>query len=567
MKKIILLLSTILVSSVSAQNYFGTKFIGETGSNSPSNLTKSGNRILLSSFIGGNLTGTFPITWRGGQDGILTSISTTDGSIQWIKQFAGGSAESVIDTAVDSAGNIYVTGFFSGAGATNGLDADPGSGVYTLSVPSAATNRDVFLVKLNPAGDFLWAKQLSSPSGAANDDVYAISIDSNGDILLAGSYVFIDFDPGAGNQTMTAVGTADAYILKLTSNGDFVWVKTFQGTSTKRITDMELDSSGNIYVVGSYQGNIDLNPDAVATDTKTTAGGFDSYVAKYSPTGDYLWGSSFGSTGADYLNKILLKDNNIYIGGYISGSVDLDPSTGVNSFTSAGGQDAFMSKFTTAGSYVTSFVIPGTTTNGDTVQDILMDSSNNIYLSGTFQNITVGGNNYASTVALADAFYLKLDSNLNFSKMYLEQGDGNQNAPLIQQLNGTKFLVVGGSKLNADFDFTSSVSPEVAPTAQIYTYLTKFDFETTAALGTIDSGVNSSNFTIYPNPAESDINIKSAKKIKMASIYSLDGKRVMTIDNNSNIKNINVSFLPKGVYIVQTTDENGEKAQAKLIKK
>lgn len=569
MEKLALWISIISVSLFNAQNYYGTEIIGELSTNMPQNLTKSADKLLISGFIGNNLTGSFPITFKGGnQDGIVTALSPTTGTIQWIKQFGGGSAESVVDTAIDAAGNIYITGFFSGAGATNGLDADPGSNVYTLSVPSPSANKDIFIIKLNPAGDFVWAKQLSSPSGTADDEVYSIKLDSAGNIILAGGYKYLDFDPGPGTVEMITQSQFSMYsfILKLTSNGDFIWVKTLPSLYS-RIHSIALDSSDNIYAVGRYSGTIDLNPDPTVSDIKTCLGTFNAFVAKYSPNGNYVWGASYGGSLADSPNKIILKDNNIFVGGYFGGTVDLDPSSGVNSYTYAGGVHAYISKFTTDGNYITSMVIPGTATNTDTITDMMMDENNNIYVSGSFENIiTLGGNNYASYSIIEDAFYLKLDSNLTFSKIYLIQGvNGAQKNSFIQKLDSTKFLAVGSSSAVTDFDFTSSVSPEVTPNAISYIYLTKFDFENTV-LDTNDFILDNSTFSIYPNPAEIYIYIKSTKKIRNAAIYSFDGKNLMTI-SGSDIKNINVSLLPKGVYIVQTVDENGDKNQSKFIKK
>lgn len=566
MKKILLVLGALTIAAINAQNYYGTQFIGESGTNNPTSFSKNGNIITLSSFIGGNLTGSFPITFLGGNaDGVLTKLNQTDGTIEWIKQFGGGGDEVVIDTTIDAAGNYYITGYMTGAGSL-ALDADPGTAVFPLPVTSLLANRDIFIVKLDAAGNFVWGKSMCSPSGAGNDDVSTIKLDSQGNILLAGSFVFIDFDPGSGTQTYTSVGNSDSFIVKLTNNGDFVWVKILSGTSNKKIMDMELDANDNIYVAGRFQGTIDLDPDAVATDTKTTAGNFDTFLAKYNSSGNYVWGNSYGSTAADKPEKILVNGNNVFVSGSFTGTVDLDPSTtGTNSVTAAAGQDAYLSKFSIDGVYSSSFVIPGTTTNLDVVRDIYIDqNTNNIYISGLFQSITLNSSVFNSVDANADAFYLKLNSDMTYSSIYLIQGALAQSVPLIMQLSTTKFIAAGASKSNADYDYTSNTSTEVPSNALTYTYITKFDFETTT-MGVDDILLNNS-LKIFPNPTKSDVNFITNTSINGVYIYNLDGKLVFS-QNRSNIEKINISILPQGTYILQTVDEKGKKLQTKLIKK
>ena len=126
MKKILLIVSSILTLGINAQNYYGSQFIGDSGLNTPSSVFKSDRGVLISGFIGGSLTGNFPITFKGGNaDGVLTKLSEADGTIQWIKQFGSASDEVVIDAVMDNSGNHYLTGYFMGAG-SNSFDADPG---------------------------------------------------------------------------------------------------------------------------------------------------------------------------------------------------------------------------------------------------------------------------------------------------------------------------------------------------------------------------------------------------------------------------------------------------------
>lgn len=279
---------------------------------------------------------------------------------------------------------------------------------------------------MDPEGNFLWAKAICTPgaTGAANDDVTSIKVDSLGNIILAGTYVQLDFDPGVGDQTMTATGNSDGFILKLDANGDFVWVKTLQGTSNKRIGDIVLDENNNIYTTGRYQGSIDLDPSSSTTDIRTTMGNFDSFVAKYDSSGNYVWGQSWGGTASDLTEKVIVNGNNVYVAGAFTGSVNLNPTgAGSPSVTSPlTSSDGYISSFTKDGVYNSSFVVVGNSSNLDTIQDVYFDESGNIYASGNFQSMTLGGNTYTSNGANADSYFLKLTNNLEFSNIYIVSG-------------------------------------------------------------------------------------------------------------------------------------------------
>ncbi len=562
MKKLLLVPAMLALGFAGAQNYYGSEFVGESGVNNPLNLTKANGKIVASGFIGGGLTGAFPISFKGGNtDGTLTKLSSVNGKIEWIKQFGGNGDEAVIDTTIDAAGNYYLTGYF-----TTSVDADPGTGVSMLSVKSPLANRDIFIIKLGPNGDFLWAKQMSSPSGGAPDDVMAIKLDSAGNIYLAGSYVYLDFDPGEGSQIYSATGNSDGFIVKLDSNGNFIWVKTLEGTSNKKVQDMHIDADDNIYVTGRFQGTIDLNPDPTVNDIRTTAGNMDTFVAKYTSSGAYVWGHSYGGAGADTSEKLAVSNGKVFVAGSFAQTVDLDPTTGINNQTVAGGDglDGYFSTFTTDGSYISSYVIPGTTTNGDTVKDIMIDNSGNILLAGLFQNITINGNTYSSATPNSDAYYIKLDSSQNFLGIYLIQGPQNQNIPRLIDLSGTQFIASGSSKGSTAFDYTKPTVFDDPSSAQYYTYYTKFDFETTT-LSANEQSVKS-QFSIYPNPVVSEVNLKSTNPVSCVYIFNMEGRKVYA-KSGIDIKTLNVSMLPNGIYILQSTDAKGNTQQTKMIKR
>ncbi|MBK7391281.1 MAG: SBBP repeat-containing protein [Bacteroidetes bacterium] len=110
-------------------------------------------------------------------------------------------------------GNSYITGRFA-----HTVDFDPSSGVFNLV---SNGQWDIFILKLDPAGNFVWVKQIG---GVDIDEGYSITLDKSGNILTTGRfYGQVDFDPGIGTNYLTAGSILDVFISKLDSNGNFLW--------------------------------------------------------------------------------------------------------------------------------------------------------------------------------------------------------------------------------------------------------------------------------------------------------------------------------------------------------
>src|ERR1043165_1308023 len=106
-------------------------------------------------------------------------------TLAWVKQIGGSSRENGYALAVDAAENQYVTGHFAGT-----LDFDPGPGTFNLTSAGAA---DIFVTKMDVAGNLVWAKQLG---GASPEWGQSIAVDAVGNVYITGSFSGVaDFDP------------------------------------------------------------------------------------------------------------------------------------------------------------------------------------------------------------------------------------------------------------------------------------------------------------------------------------------------------------------------------------
>ncbi|MCA9161779.1 MAG: SBBP repeat-containing protein [Planctomycetales bacterium] len=309
--------------------------------------------------------------------------------------------------AADLSGNIYLTGNFSD---TVQLDPD---GVAEPLVSAGQT--DVFLAKYDRDGEFLWAKQLG---GSGFDYVRDMAVDASGNIHLVGNFSgTADFDPSAETNQLTSAGDFDAFVVRLTADGELTWAKALAGTGFEVAQSLAVDANGAAYVLGAYFTTIDLNPSASQSFSRTTAGDSDIFLTKLDVNGNFVWGASMGGSGADFAAAVTLDaSNNVLVVGDFVGTADFDPSTATSNLTSGGNRDLFIAKLTTGGTFTWARRVGAGESELGT--GIATDASGNVYAVGSFRG-TVDFNPGAATVDLtsrddsqfgSDVFVLKLSA-------------------------------------------------------------------------------------------------------------------------------------------------------------
>lgn len=341
------------------------------------------------------------------------------GNLVWVKTFGGISGAGVSSIALDSLGNIFITGDFQGT-----CDFDTGAGISNLT---SVGNSDVFISKLDASGNFVWAKSMG---GTGLDSPVKIVLDDFGNIYTLGRFKgTADFDPGIGISNLTSLGNQeDNFITKLDALGNFIWAKGIGGVSYQYSCSMAIDGLGNIYVTGEFTGTVDFEP---GTDTcnLTSIGSTDIFIFKLNSLGNFVWAKTMGGTMADRGISITLDAfANVYTTGYFTGTVDFDPGSAISNLSSTigGDIDIFISKMDSSGNFVWAKCMGGN--SQDVGNSIALDASGNIYTTGQFMvtadfdpglgtyNLSTAGSPQTAVgmPSATAAFISKLDSFGNF---------------------------------------------------------------------------------------------------------------------------------------------------------
>ncbi len=282
--------------------------------------------------------GTFNLTAGAGGSDFLLKLNNA-GTFVWallLPSFWGNK------TILDAADNIYITGEFWGT-----VDFDPGVGVHNLS--AWGFGADAVVLKLNSAGNYLWAAQLS---GNMDEQGTCIAVnETENTIVCAGFYQgTLDTDPGPGVMNLISAGYIDGFVVKLTAAaGSFVWSKNIGGLGWQSVAGLQIDISGNIHMTGPFEQTVDLDPSG-GTFNLTSAGYTDIFRTVWTTAGSFATAEKIGNTGEDWPSNLEFDNEGIeMITGYFDGIVDFDPGAGVASLNSAfTGWDGFLAKYCTS---------------------------------------------------------------------------------------------------------------------------------------------------------------------------------------------------------------------------
>ena len=470
--------------------------IGGDGSEFPGRMIKddAGNLYISGSFSGTvdfDPTPTINMVTSVKGNDIFIAKYNSSGQLVWVRGIGGLSNEGGSNIVLDHQGNIYVVGEFGGT-----VDFDPGPSIYTLT---AETFVNEFLLKLDPEGNFIWAKNFGY-DGSHNSTI--LSISASDQLIIGGTFRYTaDFDPSPAAETiLTSNGDRDAFILALDQDGNFNWARSFGGPEREAINDVKIDIENNILITGEYLDSVDFDP-GPEVQLAISNGGRDFYFLKLNEEGNFERIHTSGSTGYESGQTIEFdQDGNILLFGEFGKSIDLDPGPGVELMQYA---DAFLVKLDINWNFIWAKKFKG---DFGYQPPIKVDSFQNIYILASSDFLVPDfekPNVYLYAGDETDIFLLKLTPEGNF--IWVNQFNGDSYAigrDLV--LQGADIFITGYFHSSLDLDPTLDIELIQAPNIEAEMFLMKI-----AQCGPVYNTINVTECEAYHVPDSDEVWIVS----------------------------------------------------------
>lgn len=454
MKKIGLLFTVVLYALVGYaqlpvtnwQNTFGN---ASGNARVTSTATDANGNVYVAGYFFGSVdmdfgAGQANITSSGQYDAFIAKYNAF-GDFTWVRRIGGTQGDQVNAIFLDNSGGLHVTGFFQG---TTSIFAS--NGTFNLTSVGGA---DIFMLYFDGAGTLIRNFRIG---GTGDESGLAIKADINSNVYLAGTIgsANVNFNVYGGSQLISSSGALDGFIAKYDFSYAAQWVQRVGGgTVDDAINDLDVDVSGNAYVVGTYRGAATFSGTSI---TLANSGNTDAFISKLNGSGTFLWARKVGSTGADAINNIRLNGKGAaYIAGHFSNACNLNPNGTAQNFTSLGSTDIFVAKVDT-NLATANWIKPMGGTGNDLMYGLAIDTNDNVYTTGQFEStaefpIGISSSSLASG-GVTDGFVSKLSSlgNYVWSTRF-----GTSTADLGWDIevskNGNSVIVGGNQGTNAYF--------------------------------------------------------------------------------------------------------------------
>lgn len=249
---------------------------------------------------------------------LTAAVYAQDAQWQWAVSAGDAGYEIAESVVCDASGNVYATGYYQGSVQFGNWSSDSGD------------DMEIFVVKYDALGNFLWVQHAGSPY---NDSAEDIAIDAEGNVYITGWFQNV---ATFGSLGVVSRGSSDIYIAKLDPNGNWVYVNGAGGLDSDRGYSIATCGDGHVYVAGNmyeeaFFGDYSIECDYLA----------DLFVAEADENGNWLWAEWAGGPNTETCWSLAADgEGNCYMAGYISP----DTHFGTITLTTAGPYDSFVAK-------------------------------------------------------------------------------------------------------------------------------------------------------------------------------------------------------------------------------
>jgi hypothetical protein len=331
-----------------------------------------------------NISGDKTENSRGGLDFWILKLDENF-EITWQKTYGGNAPEFEANVFPTTDGGYFAVGY-----SDSGVSGDK-------TVPSQG-QRDFWVLKLDGNGNISWQKSI----GGALNDRQQMSFQTQDGGYMIGGYSNSNI---SGDKSENSRGLFDLWLVKMDTNGNIQWDKTYGGNSNDILRDIIPTSDGG-YIIASYSESM-----ASGEKSESTRGGMDYWIVKIDSNGTLQWEKTIGGSGIDYLRDILqLPNGNYLLSGYSNSNI-----SGEKDQNSKGGYDLWILEINPTGEILGQNTIGG---SGDESGPYVLFKEGNFYYA-LASDSNISGDKTENSRGLEDYWIFKANSSLVHTKEFL----------------------------------------------------------------------------------------------------------------------------------------------------
>ena len=369
----------------SGGTYYGGNdddFVRHVTTDSVGNVYMSGYTYSLNNIA---TVGTYMGSFGGGSfDAFLSKFSRT-GTRIWSTYFGGSSNDDALSAAIDDSNNVYLTGYTRSTASitTPGAHQAAFGGGYI----------DGFLVKFDSNGLRKWATYYG---GDGYDRCYSV-ITVQDKLIVTGRTQSSNNISTVGSHQPVSGGDDDAFIVAFNGSGVRLWGSYYGASGMDYGMSLAKDSHNDIYLTGHTNSVTDI-ASAKAFQPTYGGGNIDAFLAKFSISGKFIWGTYFGGDQDDEGWAVSTStDNSIYISGITNSINGIASATAFKDSLFGVNTDAFLAKFSPTGNRLWATYYGGDSSDA---ASSLTFSNNKVYITG----YSYSNSNIATPRSFSDTF-------------------------------------------------------------------------------------------------------------------------------------------------------------------
>ena len=370
MKPLLFLIFISIVPIISYSQQWGNSTVSQFTNEANDIEINSSNESYTAGYITGEtaFSTTELVPFAQGNGDIYIAKYSPAGSLIWQRTFGGNYSDRAIDLAIGDDQNIVVTGQFFGT---------VNFGSTTLT--SSANSKDIFIVKLDPAGNVIWARK---EGGNLAENAYGIAVDHQNSVILTGQF---QGTSTIGNNTFTSaidpntnLPSFDFFISKYDSNGNPLWSLNGFAEYEDRGLAVAADNQNNLLFTGQFSKTLTF-----ASNTYTNLGYNIGFLCKLNPSGQLQFFNQLKAGMTNPYDLELNSDNEVVITGDFLGNMNYYDASGMHPIQNAFDKQIFVLKTTNNGNYIWNYTLGSN--NDISARSVSMDPHNDIFVTGYFK--------------------------------------------------------------------------------------------------------------------------------------------------------------------------------------